>query len=34
MALGFDCTTYKIGEVDWSVNCWRGRQVVHTSLTD
>jgi hypothetical protein len=34
MARGFSCSTFKIGEADWSVDCWRGREVVHTSLAD
>jgi hypothetical protein len=34
IALGFACTTYKIGEADWSVNCWKARKIVHTSLAD
>jgi hypothetical protein len=34
MARGFSCTTYKIGEADWSVDCWKGRKVIHTSLAD
>jgi hypothetical protein len=34
MARGFSCTTYKIGEADWSVNCWKRREVIHTSLAD
>src|ERR1700712_2615176 len=24
MARGFSCTTHKIGEADWSVDCWEG----------
>jgi hypothetical protein len=34
MTRGFYCTTYKFGEADWSVNCWKGREVVHTRLAD
>jgi hypothetical protein len=34
MAHGFSCTTYKIGEADWSVNCWKARKIVHTSLAE
>jgi hypothetical protein len=34
MARGFSCTTYEIGEGAWSVNCWRGREVIHTNLDE
>jgi hypothetical protein len=34
MARGFSCNTYKIGEDEWSVDCWRGRTVVHIGLAD
>jgi hypothetical protein len=34
LARGFSCTTSKIGEADWSVDCWKGRQVVRTTLAD
>jgi len=32
MARGFSCTSHVIGEADWSVDCWRGRAVVHTRI--
>jgi hypothetical protein len=34
MVLGYRCDTYKIGEADWSIDCWRGDAVVHTGHAD
>jgi hypothetical protein len=34
MVHDFVCSTYVIGEAEWSVDCWKGRQVIHTSLAD